>query len=82
MNEVSDEKPLSSPEQDQWIEIADAVRKSLHQRCKNMPSMQTGELVEFVQALNDARWFDMQARVWDAQLADQRRQAERTEWES
>lgn len=81
MTAHDDGERLSSTSQDVWVEIAEAVRDGLAKRLKQMPSMQTGELYEFVETLNNARWLEIQCRIYDEPLEAERREAQRTQFD-
>lgn len=69
---------MQSAEQQQWEEIADAIRSYLAQRVQYLPAMTVSEAVSFIDAVRDARWLDVQCKTHDSDLASQAAENERS----
>lgn len=60
--------------QDKWIEIAQGVQKGLCQRVKTMEHMTAEQMADFMECLQDAFWFTVNAHAFDksVELAESR----------
>lgn len=56
---------MASAEQDQWVEIADALRGQLARIVPLAPAMSPEELQALVASAWDVYWLDAQARAFD-----------------
>lgn len=56
---------MSTAHQDQWVEIAEAIRGQLRKYAELMPAMKPDELKTFVEAVTAAKWLEESARTFD-----------------
>jgi hypothetical protein len=68
---------VASAEQDQWVEICDAVRGQLARAVVLMPAMNPGEVQGFVSSIETAMWNEVTAHTLDAAIEQRRRVLER-----
>lgn len=68
---------MSSAEQDQWVEMVEAVRAHLVKMCTLLPAMKPDEVATFVKTLDDAQWLEVKARAFDEAIENRIRTLER-----
>lgn len=67
------DQPLTTPEQDDWCDIAQKVRLELQKRIVDIPAMEPEELSHFVTALREAESFEQDAKLHDEWTENRRR---------
>jgi hypothetical protein len=69
---------VSSAAQDQWAEMAAAVRAHLSKMCELLPAMKPEEVATFVKTLDDAQWLEVKSLAYDESVEERRRTLERS----
>jgi hypothetical protein len=69
---------MSSPEQDQWAEIAAAVRAQLAKQVELMPAMNAGEVASLCTAIDTAMWNEVKALSHDEAIEERKETLKRT----
>jgi len=59
---------MTSADQDDWLEIAQAIRAQLRKYTDNIPGMNPGEVKDFVESVNYAYWLEVHASSFDKEV--------------
>lgn len=70
---MDNDDPECSAEQTAWTEIAEAIRIQLLKMAADMPAMDPDELKTFIDACDNAQWFEHKSRTFDKRLQDERK---------
>lgn len=68
-----DDAPVSSPTQDSWCDLAEAVRRGLLAACARTDSMGPHELQRLVAACSAGMWLAIYCQAFDTEVELQRR---------
>ena len=68
---------LKSAAQDQWEDLAQAIRVHLAKMAELLPAMNPSEVSSFVKTVDDAMWLEVKANGFDQQMESWRRTHER-----
>lgn len=78
MSEASENSPVTSSTQDQWVEICAAVRAGIAKQVCCIPAMDPSEVADLVRAIDLAIVVEATAGSYDALVEERRLTLERS----
>ncbi len=64
---------LTSPEQDSWSEISEAIRMHIRKRAELLPAMKPDEVKTFIESAQSALWLEKCSVTYDVEVEQIRR---------